>query len=32
VPSQKCWVSGVGFGRARVGSAMLLFLLRLRVA
>src|SRR5262249_495303 len=22
VPSQKCWVSGVGFGRARCGSAM----------
>src|ERR1700710_2345959 len=23
VPSQKCWVSGVGFGRARAGSAMI---------
>jgi len=22
VPSQKCWVSGVGFGRARAGSAI----------
>src|SRR3954469_8196816 len=22
VPSQKCWVSGVGFGRARCGSAI----------
>jgi hypothetical protein len=25
VPSQKCWVSGVGFGRARCGSGMIGF-------